>query len=420
MNRILRVVTMSNLPRLMAFQILVILCIAAYLYKRVTPSVALTSYYVNGSRGAVDHGFWKRFGIESECRRFIRADEGGVVLDDVQAYRSNLLITHKFTEQELDTRPFQLNINKSDVIVVVHIQKTGGTAFENHLVLDTIVDPPCNCTTMPGQMKRLLCTCVNDKGQDWMFNRHTTGWTCGVHSDLTETGACVDLWFGSQVRENRTRRYHYVTMLRDPVTRFISEWLHVRRGATWKEARLSCNGRDATLKEVPFCFKYGTWVNVSLSEFMNCSSNMAFNRMTRMLSNLSLVDCYRLDSKLSQEERNEIMLQSAKDNLTKFFKFFGLVEYQEEGQLLLEKTILGLKFKNQITSKKSSIATNYAMLSEHHWSTIVQKNLLDVRLYQFAKDLFLQRLKKYDIKINPRQNEALRVERGFTYTTIGA
>lgn len=102
MNWILRVVTMLSLSRLMAFQILVILCIAAYLYKRVTPSVAVMSYYVNGSRGAVDHGFWKRFGIETEYKRFIQADEGGVVLDDVQAYRSNLLITHKFTEQELD------------------------------------------------------------------------------------------------------------------------------------------------------------------------------------------------------------------------------------------------------------------------------------------------------------------------------
>ena len=43
-------------------------------------------------------------------------------------------------------------------------------------------------------------------------------------------------------------------MLRSPVTRYLSEWRHVRRGNEWTSARLSCNGRQASLDEVPFCF----------------------------------------------------------------------------------------------------------------------------------------------------------------------
>jgi len=50
-------------------------------------------------------------------------------------------------------------------------------------------------------------------------------------------------------------RYLYFTVLRDPVQRYISEWKHVQRGSTWISAKLMCNGRQATLQEVPFCFK---------------------------------------------------------------------------------------------------------------------------------------------------------------------
>ena len=30
-------------------------------------------------------------------------------------------------------------------------------------------------------------------------------------------------------------------MLRDPVIRYISEWMHVSRGANWSHAALTCN-----------------------------------------------------------------------------------------------------------------------------------------------------------------------------------
>lgn len=50
-------------------------------------------------------------------------------------------------------------------------------------------------------------------------------------------------------------RYLYVTMLRDPVMRYLSEWKHVQRGGSaWLAAQLNCDGRQATLDEVPFCF----------------------------------------------------------------------------------------------------------------------------------------------------------------------
>ena len=41
-------------------------------------------------------------------------------------------------------------------------------------------------------------------------------------------------------------RYFYATMVRDPIHRFLSEFRHVLRGATWKASRHMCNGRLAT------------------------------------------------------------------------------------------------------------------------------------------------------------------------------
>jgi len=46
-----------------------------------------------------------------------------------------------------------------------------------------------------------------------------------------------------------------VTLLREPTARYLSEWKQVQRGSTWQSAQLVCDGRPATLDEVPFCFQ---------------------------------------------------------------------------------------------------------------------------------------------------------------------
>lgn len=53
---------------------------------------------------------------------------------------------------------------------------------------------------------------------------------------------------------NNFYRYLYITILRDPYFRYVSEWKHVHRGSTWMAAQLKCNGRQASLDEVPFCY----------------------------------------------------------------------------------------------------------------------------------------------------------------------
>lgn len=69
----------------------------------------------------------------------------------------------------------------------------------------------------------------------------------------------------------------------------MSEFRHVQRGATWKGSRHFCKGRPATDEEIPTCYEGDNWEGVTLDEFMDCESNLAASRQTRMLADLELI-----------------------------------------------------------------------------------------------------------------------------------
>uniref|UniRef100_A0A663EVG3 Heparan-sulfate 6-O-sulfotransferase n=2 Tax=Aquila chrysaetos chrysaetos TaxID=223781 RepID=A0A663EVG3_AQUCH len=183
------------------------------------------------------------------------------------------------------------------------------------------------------------------------------------------------------------RNFYYITMLRDPVSRYLSEWKHVQRGATWKTSLHMCDGRSPTPDELPTCYEGDDWSGVSLQEFMDCSYNLANNRQVRMLADLSLVGCYNLTF-MNESERNMILLQSAKNNL-KNMAFFGLTEFQRKTQYLFERTF-NLKFISPFTQFNVTRASNVD-IGEDVRQRIEELNFLDVQLYEYAKDLFLQR-----------------------------
>lgn len=183
------------------------------------------------------------------------------------------------------------------------------------------------------------------------------------------------------------RNFYYITMLRDPVSRYLSEWKHVQRGATWKTALHMCDGRSPTQDELPTCYSGDDWSGVTLTEFMNCPSNLASNRQVRMLADLSLVGCYNLSS-MNESQRNHILLSSAMSNL-KNMAFYGLTEFQRKTQYMFERTF-SLRFISAFTQINSTRAANVD-LSELVRKRIEDLNFLDVQLYEYAKDLFLQR-----------------------------
>ncbi|XP_026157969.1 heparan-sulfate 6-O-sulfotransferase 3-B-like [Mastacembelus armatus] len=298
---------------------------------------------------------------------------------------SRITSKFNFTERDLD-RHVDFNIRGDDVMVFLHIQKTGGTTFGRHLVKNIQLEQPCDC--MSGQRK---CTCHRPgKAESWLFSRFSTGWSCGLHADWTELTSCVPVVMNKRDKKSAQkskRNFYYITMLRDPVSRYLSEWKHVQRGATWKTAIHMCDGRPPTQDELPACYSGDDWTGVPLGDFMNCPSNLANNRQVRMLADLSLVGCYNM-SFMSELERGRLLLASAKANLRNM-AFYGLTEFQRKTQYLFERTF-GLHFIRAFTQINSTRAASVDITEKVRWR-IEGLNALDMELYEYAKELFLQR-----------------------------
>ncbi|VDL76442.1 unnamed protein product [Nippostrongylus brasiliensis] len=288
------------------------------------------------------------------------------------------------------------SISDNDVLVFVHIQKTAGTSFEKFLVRHLDIEHPCVCNK---GKKRCSCLRPNKRNEMWLFSRYSTGWLCGLHADYTElyVSGCVDRMLNkkevvggvqfSGVR--RVRRYFYTTFLREPTARFISEYRHVNRGATWIASRHICNGRAPTSDELPLCFDPNIgWDDVSLDEFLHCPFNLAFNRQTRMLADLTLVNCYSRNG-TNPRSRDRILLESAKRNLRNM-AFFGIKERMDDSQMMFER-LFNLSFNRRLSSWSRS-KSNDTDVTVRQMALIREHNQLDIELYEYALKLFEHRL----------------------------
>lgn len=264
----------------------------------------------------------------------------------------------------------------------------GGTSFGKHLVHDLDLKRPCTCP-----LTRKRCYCFRPhSNQSWLFSRYTTGWKCGLHADWTELTNCVDEKLDELEGKEAKRRYFYITLLREPVSRYLSEFRHVQRGATWKGSRHFCKGRPATESEIPPCFTGKDWEGVQLDEFIDCESNLASNRQTRMLADLELIGCYD-KSYMPQGERDRVMLASAKKNL-RSMAFFGLTEFQKISQYIFEETF-NLRFAIPFEQNNSTVSSStMPTLNAAQAAKIACLNALDIELYEYAKKLLFQRFEK--------------------------
>ncbi|XP_043926162.1 heparan-sulfate 6-O-sulfotransferase 1 [Protopterus annectens] len=314
--------------------------------------------------------YWSPAGVEPEADPFPTPDP-------------HYIKKYYFPVRDLQrTVPFDI---KSDgVIVFLHIQKTGGTTFGRHLVQNVRLEQPCDCR--PGQKK---CTCYRpNRRETWLFSRFSTGWSCGLHADWTELTSCVPGVLSKREKAGQDqRKFYYITLLRDPVSRYLSEWRHVQRGATWKTSLHMCDGRTPTPDELPSCYEGTDWSGCTLQEFMDCPYNLANNRQVRMLADLSLVGCYNM-SFMPEKKRSQILLESAKKNL-KDMAFFGLTEFQRKTQYLFERTF-SLRFIKPFMQYNSTRAAGVEVDNDTV-QKIEELNDLDMKLYDYAKDLFQQR-----------------------------
>uniref|UniRef100_A0A8C5AH43 Heparan-sulfate 6-O-sulfotransferase n=1 Tax=Gadus morhua TaxID=8049 RepID=A0A8C5AH43_GADMO len=233
------------------------------------------------------------------------------------------------------------------------------------------------------------CTCNRpNRKETWLFSRFSTGWSCGLHADWTELTNCVPGVLNKKENKLKNqRKFYYITLLRDPVSRYLSEWRHVQRGATWKTSLHMCDGRTPTPEELPTCYDGSDWSGCTLQQFMDCPYNLANNRQVRMLADLSLVGCYNM-STVPEKKRAQLLLDSAKKNL-RDMAFFGLTEYQRKTQFLFERTFR-LRFIHPFMQYNSTRAAGVD-LDNTTIQRIEELNELDMELYDYARDLFQQR-----------------------------
>nr|CAG4647425.1 EOG090X0E58 [Megafenestra aurita]SVE92667.1 EOG090X0E58 [Megafenestra aurita] len=300
------------------------------------------------------------------------------------------------------------DITSRDVIVFLHIQKTGGTTFGRHLVRDLNLETPCIC---PRKRKRCDCFRPNTVNEQWLFSRYSTGWKCGLHADWTELTDCVEGALDEYEGMAKRRRYFFITVLRDPIHRYLSEFRHVQRGATWKSARHWCGGQEFT--SLPHCYKGSNWTGVELDEFMNCPYNLAHNRQTRMLADLTLAGCYTgYNSTADQMERDRILLQSAKKNLAEM-AYFGLTEQQSVSQYIFEQTFQ-LDFANSFDQANATLSAQaIAELTSAQIEQVRQLNSLDAELLDFARKLLQERFELLKRRDPYFRQHWLRVVRPF-------
>lgn len=310
---------------------------------------------------------------------------------------------------EMDTtrtvRQHKFDMRGNDVMVYLHIQKTGGSRFGAQLVNNLDIERPCVCSrkrrgsprtqaTKQQTKATRVCHCYRPGSKKiWLFSRHHLGWPCGLHADWTEHHECVAKYMNKRDGRNARRKFMYITIIREPIARFLSEFAFVQyMGTMWRGATLRCNGRSPSKKELPPCFTRDDLSDVTFEEFIGCPWNLAFNRQTRMLADLRQVNCYNTTG-MSPSKRGKFMLESARKNLQEM-AFFGLTEYQEESQYLFEKTF-GLKFVTpftQLTEDETRAGNILPELNSSQLSQIKMLNSLDIELYTFAKNLFFKRL----------------------------
>ena len=295
---------------------------------------------------------------------------------------------------------FKFNVSGSDVMVFLHIQKTSGTMFGLHLV-DIDTNPPCSCSvkgyqtwlvnmptdhTLPSLVHK--CTCPRTRAssrpkEQWLFSRYTFGWPCGVHADWTLLKKCVPSLYKDL---HRQFALHFVTMLRHPVERFLSEYEHVLHGAVWKESRTILSCKDKTFYLTECYLKYSNNGSFTLEQFLDCPYNAAKNRQTLMLADWNLIPC---EDVVGLAAKESILLESAIKNLEEM-AYFALVERQKESMLLFERTF-GLHFKHPF---KQRSRTNKGGYSTEQLKQVEAANKLDMQLYKHADMVFSERLLK--------------------------
>ena len=200
----------------------------------------------------------------------------------------------------------------------------------------------------------------------------------------------------------------YFTILRNPLDRYISEWLQVRLGGSWQKSTLRYRGKAPTATQYRLCpysaIKNNS--NLSLITFANCPKALSNNRQTRMIASLNQLGRYSYlhewtrpsnsSSHLEKLTPLQIdLLASAVENLATAFVTFGLVEHMTYTKYMYRRQV-GLVFRNSFANLTNSSWDRLSIsrsnfLPSGYETLVAARNRIDEIFLDAAKTLFANR-----------------------------
>jgi hypothetical protein len=190
---------------------------------------------------------------------------------------------------------------------------------------------------------------------------------------------CIQGHFPYGIHKYFSKPYAYVTMLREPIDRVISEYFYIRN--------------------IPWNENHEKVMKMSLEEYQNEQINQ--NLQTRYILGTNF------NKPLTDED-----FEQAKLNLLNDFSLVGITEYFDQSVFMMQKQF---EWDNIYYSK---VNVTKSRLSKREVSPvllekIMENNQYDIQLYSLAKALFEKRLQSLDIKSKKELKRYIRTNQQY-------